>query len=158
MSSGGSTVLFRALPSTSRFTFAEKRRLKNFAQFLSRNIVNGRAFTCLITGNGELRGLNSQFLRHDYPTDVLSFPSGMDGDELGDLAISAERAEMQAQEFGHARVDEICILMLHGLLHLAGMDHQTDNGEMARAEQNWRDQLNLPTTLIARSSLVRSAP
>jgi len=156
MSPDGSTVLFRALPNQSKLTLTEKRQLKNFAHFLSQKVAEGRAFTCLITTDDELRRLNSQFLRHDYPTDVLSFPSGVEG-ELGDLAISLDRAEAQAHEFGHTRADEICILMLHGVLHLTGMDHEADNGEMARAEGKWRDQFGLPTGLISRSTLSRSA-
>jgi probable rRNA maturation factor len=157
MSSDGSTVLFRALPSKSQFTAAEKRQLRNFVQRLSQTVVYGRAFTCLITSDRELRELNSQFLGHDYATDVLSFPSNAAEGELGDLAISVERAEAQAQEFGHTRIEEICILMLHGVLHLAGMDHETDNGEMARAERKWRDQLHLPHALISRARKSRSA-
>ncbi|MBV8706161.1 MAG: rRNA maturation RNAse YbeY, partial [Acidobacteriaceae bacterium] len=73
-------------------TLTEKRRLKSFAQVLSQEVANGRAFTCLITTNEELRNLNSQFLRHDYATDVLSFPSDAAEGELGDLAISVDRA------------------------------------------------------------------
>ncbi len=157
MSSDGSTVLFRALPGKSPFTVTEKRQLRSFARRLSQDVADGRTFTCLITTDRELRSLNSQFLRHDYPTDVLSFPSSATGSELGDLAISVERAEAQAQEFGHARMDEIRILMLHGLLHLAGMDHENDGGEMARAEQRWRAHLNLPSTLISRTRKARSA-
>ncbi len=68
------------------------------------------------------------------------------------MAISADRAEAQAVEFGHTRMDELRILMLHGLLHLAGMDHEHDSGEMARAERKWRAELNLPEPLIARTS------
>ena len=59
---------------------------------------------------------------------------------------------MQAREFGHSLSDEIRILMLHGVLHLLGMDHETDRGEMARAEARWRKKLNLPASLIARAS------
>ena len=71
---------------------------------------------------------------------------------LGEIAISADRAAEQAREFGHSRLDEIRILMLHGVLHLLGMDHETDRGRMARAEARWRRKLDLPTGLIARAS------
>jgi len=94
--------------------------------------------------------LNKQFLGQDYATDVLSFPSGMPG-HLGELAISVERAEEQANSFGHTLVDEIRVLMLHGLLHLAGMDHETDRGAMSRAESKWRSHFDLPVTLISRT-------
>ena len=157
MSPGGSTVLFRALPSKSQFTITEKRQLKSLAQRLSQDVAEGRTFTCLITSDRELHKLNSQFLGHDYATDVLSFPSGTTEGELGDLAISVEHAEAQARQFGHTRLDEIRILMLHGVLHLAGMDHENDGGEMARAERRWRTQLSLPDTLISRTRKARSA-
>ncbi len=97
-----------------------------------------------------MRRLNREFLDKDYATDVLSFPSEDAG--LGDLAISAERAEEQAQEFGHSRLDEMRLLMLHGVLHLMGHDHEEDSGEMARAERKWREHFQLPPTLIARAS------
>jgi probable rRNA maturation factor len=155
MSPDGSTVLFRALPSQSQFTITEKRQLKSFAHLLSQKVAAGRTFTCLITTDVKLCSLNSEFLGHDYPTDVLSFPSGEAEGELGDLAISADRAEMQARQFGHARLDEIRILMLHGLLHLTGLDHEHDNGEMARAERRWRVHLKLPNTLISRTRKAR---
>jgi probable rRNA maturation factor len=157
MSPGGSTVLFRALPRKLRFTITEKRQLKSFAQRLSQAVAEGRKFTCLITSDDELRLLNSQFLQHDYATDVLSFPSNVAEDELGELAISVDRAEAQAQEFGHSCLDEVRLLMLHGVLHLTGMDHESDNGEMARAERKWRLQLSLPDTLISRTRKARSA-
>ena len=157
MSPDGSTVLFRALSGKSQFTATEKRQLKSFAQLLSQSVAKGRTFTCLITSDSELQNLNSQFLGHDYPTDVLSFPAGATESELGDLAVSADRAEEQAQELSHTRVDEIRVLMLHGVLHLTGMDHESDCGEMARAEQKWRAQLNLPATLISRTRKARSA-
>ena len=69
---------------------------------------------------------------------------------LGDIAISLERAHVQAREFGHTVDDEICILMLHGVLHLMGMDHERDAGAMARAEAEWRWKLRLPSALIER--------
>jgi probable rRNA maturation factor len=143
-----SSVLFGALPSELRFSGAEKRLLTDFARELSRRIAPGRVFDCLITDDAELHRLNLAFLGNDYPTDVLSFPNG---DARGEIAISIERAEAQARSFGHSRLDEIRILMLHGLLHLSGMDHENDRGEMARAEAHWRAQLGLPQTLIART-------
>jgi probable rRNA maturation factor len=150
MSPGDSTVLFKALPVRFRLTSPEKRILSNFSQTLSEDVVGGRPFTSLITNDRELQKLNRQFLGHDYPTDVLSFPSVTPGN-LGELAISVERADAQANSFGHTRVDEIRVLMLHGLLHLAGMDHETDRGAMSRAEKKWRSHFELPLTLISRT-------
>ena len=71
---------------------------------------------------------------------------------LGEIAISAGRAAEQAREYGHSTVEEIRILMLHGVLHLLGMDHESDRGEMARAEARWRRKLDLAGGLIARAS------
>ena len=146
--SPGSTLLFGAIPKQLSFSREERRALLAFGKKLSERIVAGRAFDCLLTNDAELRRLNLAFLGNDYPTDVLSFP---DPNSLGEIAISVERAEAQAQEFGHARIDEIRILMLHGVLHLAGMDHEKDSGEMSRAEEHWRTEFALPETLIARS-------
>lgn len=95
--------------------------------------------------------MNRQFLNHDYPTDVLSFPSAEQGGGLGELAISIERADAQARQYEHALLDELRVLMLHGMLHLSGMDHERDRGEMARAERKFRKDLGLPNGLIARA-------
>jgi probable rRNA maturation factor len=146
------TVLFRALPAGLKFSTNEKRTLTTFARTLGRRVVRDRSFTCLITDDSELRRLNRTFLAHDYPTDVLSFPACNSGESVGEMAISADRAEAQAVKFGHTRMEEVRILMLHGLLHLAGMDHERDSGEMALAERKWRAELNLPEPLIARTA------
>ena len=69
---------------------------------------------------------------------------------LGEVAISADRARTQAREYGHPIDAEICILMLHGVLHLLGMDHEADRGQMARAEAEWRQRLALPAGLTER--------
>jgi probable rRNA maturation factor len=144
MSASDDLVLFRRAP-----TGLKRPALKEFARALRDLIANGREFHCLISDDRELRRLNRQFLGADYATDVLSFPLNDNG-LLGELAISADRAAAQAREFGHSHLDEIRILMLHGVLHLVGMDHETDRGAMARAEARWRKKLNLPVGLIGR--------
>jgi probable rRNA maturation factor len=93
--------------------------------------------------------LNGRFRGKDEATDVLSFPTGGRG-RLGDIAISLGRARLQAREFGHSTETEVRVLMLHGLLHLLGMDHEADAGRMARAEKRWRTRLGLPGGLIER--------
>ena len=98
-------------------------------------VAGGRRFSCLLTDDRELRRLNREFLGKDYPTDVLSFPEPGPDDFLGEMAISVERAEEQARSRGHRLEEEIGILMLHGVLHLLGMDHESDRGRMARAEK-----------------------
>ena len=108
----------------------------------------------LLTGDRELRRLNRQFRGKNKATDVLSFPAPREfaGVYAGDLAISLETAERQAGEHGHALREELRILLLHGVLHLQGMDHESDHGEMAAAEARLRRQLRLPLGLIARVS------
>jgi probable rRNA maturation factor len=152
MSLGAATVLFRSLPFTVELTAEEKRLITSFARTLSARVANGRPFTCVISDDSELRRLNHAFRGRDYSTDILSFPSQQSVGDMGDMIISMERAEQQASEFGHGRTDEIRILMLHGLLHLAGMDHERDRGQMAGAERKWRQQLGLPVTVIARAT------
>ena len=83
---------------------------------------------------------------------MLSFPAG-DGKAVGvagDLAISLETAARQAARFGHSLRDEVRVLLLHGVLHLAGFDHEADAGEMAAREAELRRELGLETSLIAR--------
>jgi probable rRNA maturation factor len=142
----GSTVIFRRVPADVR-----RRAVERFALKLQDAVAKGRAFDCLITGDAELRRLNLQFRGKDEATDVLSFPLAPPAARLGDLAISLPRARTQARAFGHSTEDEIRILMLHGILHLTGLDHETDAGRMARAERLWRARLGLPTSLIERA-------
>jgi len=148
-----------------------RRNLKAFAARLEERVAAGRRFTCLLADDAELQRLNRQFLQRDYPTDVLSFPSspepagshrpgGIDGRRapgagpsagfLGEIAISLDRAAEQARERGHSLENEVEILLLHGVLHLLGMDHEKDRGRMARAERRHRQDLGLPEGLIER--------
>jgi probable rRNA maturation factor len=151
----GSTVTFRRAPSDLR-----RGPIERFARKLQTEVAHGRAFDCLISGDAELRRLNRDFRGKDYATDVLSFPAPgprppASGPSLGDIAISLPRARAQAREFGHKPEREIQILMLHGVLHLLGMDHERDRGRMARAEERWRVRLGLPHGLIERGLIER---
>ena len=105
----------------------------------------------LVTGDAEVRRLNRQFRHKDKPTDVLSFP-GMDPSFAGDIAISAATASRNARRLGHSTAEEMKVLLLHGLLHLAGYDHEHDEGQMARKEQKLRRELGLPVSLIERGN------
>jgi len=107
----------------------------------------------LLAGDATLRRLNRDFRAKDKPTDVLSFPapSGFAGTHAGDLAISLQTAHRQATEHGHTLADEVRVLLLHGLLHLSGMDHETDSGEMAARESTLRKSLKLASGLIDRT-------
>jgi probable rRNA maturation factor len=113
------------------------------------------AVDTLLTSDRTLRQLNNSFRGKDKPTDVLSFPApiAFAKKHAGDLAISIETAARQAKAFAHPTQDEVKILILHGLLHLAGEDHETDNGEMATREAALRRELHLPSTLIERTAL-----
>jgi probable rRNA maturation factor len=145
-----------SVPGESSFLFErcprgiDRRRLRLFHARLQQEVADA-AFNCLLTRDARLKQLNRDFLGHDYPTDVLSFPDAGGNGMLGDIAISVDRAAEQAAAFGHTLEEELEILLLHGTLHLMGMDHENDRGRMARAETNWRKKLGLPHGLIGRS-------
>jgi probable rRNA maturation factor len=111
----------------------------------------------LVTTNREMKSLNLRFRSRNAPTDVLSFPPGSElpARDVGDIAISAEMAAKNGKRLGHSAAEEVKILTLHGLLHLAGYDHEHDNGRMARREQQLRIQLGLPSGLIERNTVNR---
>lgn len=146
MSSDDDIPLLFSPPSRMR-----KTELRRFLAELTRRVVRGRTIACLVTNDAELRRMNKEYLRKDYATDVLSFPSTGGNGFAGDVAISIDRARAQATEQGHSLENELRILMLHGALHLAGMDHEKDSGAMARAEARWRRKLGLPAGLIERT-------
>jgi probable rRNA maturation factor len=110
----------------------------------------------LVASNAEIRSLNRRFRKKDKATDVLSFASFAPSLKrynthfAGDIAISADIAAENAARFGHTVGEEVKILVLHGILHLAGFDHQRDNGVMARKEAQLRQVLKLPSALIER--------
>jgi len=110
--------------------------------------------TVLLTTDAAIRKLNKQFRGKNKATDVLSFPAeGIGAEEIaGDLAISVTTALGQAAEQGHTLSTEIKVLILHGLLHLAGYDHEADTGQMARRERLLRGKLKLPQGLIERAA------
>lgn len=113
------------------------------------------AVSVLLTGDTEIRRLNREFRGKDKATDVLSFPALEDHGRsrlAGDLAISVETAAREATLRGHTLDTELRVLILHGVLHLAGYDHETDHGEMARKEGTLRRKLGLKHGLIARAT------
>lgn len=128
------------------------KALAGFALKASRAAGLYGAVSVLITGNSRMRRLNARFRGKSRSTDVLSFPASASSDGfVGDIAISLDIAERNARALGHSVKDEIRILMLHGILHLAGYDHESDKGEMAKKESLLRRRLALPTALIERS-------
>jgi len=129
----------------------DRAALRRFAARLRDELAGGRAFCCRITSDREVRELNRRFLGHDHPTDVLSFPSGAGIGPLGDIAIAFPYARRQAEALGHSVDVELRVLLLHGVLHLLGYDHETDRGRMRRAEERWRARFGLPHSLTARA-------
>jgi len=124
---------------------AELSRFARRAQKLAG--VSGEV-AVLITDSRGLRSLNRRFRKKDKATDVLSFPR----ETGGDIAISAQIAARNAFRHGHDTCDELKILVLHGMLHLAGYDHESDQGEMAAREAALRKRLKLPGSLIDRAA------
>jgi probable rRNA maturation factor len=106
----------------------------------------------ILTDNDEITQINREFRNIDKATDVLSFPSDpFPGAPLGSIVISVEKVEKLAKELGHTQEDEISLLFIHGMLHLLGFDHETDNGEMRKREAELVEQFNLPKSLIVRT-------
>ena len=129
--------------------------------------ARGTVSVAVVT-DARVRALNREYRRKDYATDVLSFPAedgpvpGADHarpartatlaipHHLGDIVIARGVARRQAQAAGHAEATELRVLALHGLLHLLGYDHETDEGEMARIEKRLRRKGRLHEGLIER--------
>jgi probable rRNA maturation factor len=146
-------------PSTRSNTIARsKPALTRFLHRAQKAVGLVGEVDVLLTSDEEIRRLNRTFRKKNKATDVLSFPAPKElaGQHSGDLAISIDTAARQAESFGHSLNDEVKILLLHGLLHLAGMDHEVDSGEMAAREAELRAELKLPVSLIERVSIPRS--
>lgn len=111
--------------------------------------AGGAGVTVAFVSDRTMRGLNRRWRGKSGTTDVLSFPSGQDefekseGLSLGDVVISAEQAARQAAANGLDFDGEVAQLILHGLLHLCGYDHETDGGEMNALELKLRRRLGI---------------
>ena len=111
--------------------------------------AEGAGATIVFVSNRTMRELNRRWRGKRGTTDVLSFPAGQDeferaaGATLGDVVISTERAEAQAAEHGLSFEREVEQLILHGLLHLCGYDHERDGGEMNALELRLRRRLGI---------------
>ena len=104
------------------------------------------SLSVMLTDDAGIADYNERFRGKAEPTDVLSFPSeaGSESDSghyLGDLVVSVERAAAQAAEHGHEPVEEAEVLVLHGVLHLLGHDHETDEGQMRELEARLATEL-----------------
>ncbi len=104
-----------------------------------------QAVTIAFISDRRMQELNRSFRGINRTTDVLSFPrsESFDDDSIGDIAISVEQARRQARENGLTVDQEVAQLILHGLLHLCGYDHETDDGEMNRLELRLRRRLGI---------------
>jgi probable rRNA maturation factor len=139
-------------PSTGTFPALNRPALSRFVTRARKAAALDGAVTVLLAGDMRLKELNRAWRHKNKPTDVLSFPAGENGEGVaGDLAISVETAARQAAEHGHTLDDELRILVLHGMLHLAGYDHEADKGEMRALESDLRAKLKLPVGLIERT-------
>jgi len=128
--------------------------LANFLLRARRSVGLKGSVTVVVTSSQEMRSLNARFRGKNKATDVLSFPAdppARDRGVAGEIAISADIARQNAAKLGHSAALEVKVLALHGILHLAGFDHERDNGVMARQEADLRRKLRLPCTLIERS-------
>jgi probable rRNA maturation factor len=157
------TSATRTAASGKNFCLPSVRTLNRFLAEAQSIVRLSGQVTVLLTTDAAIRKLNRRFRGKDKATDVLSFPAegsfpaeDIGTEEIaGDLAISVPTALKQAVEQNHSLTTEVKILILHGLLHLAGHDHESDNGKMARREYQLRARLNLPQGLIERATKVK---
>lgn len=154
---GGQGALPFALGTTVSATHSKSnatsaKELSRFATRVQRKLGLLGEVDISITSNREMQELNRRFRKKNKATDVLTFPSGS-GKVAGDIAISVEIAAANAGQLGHSLADEVKILILHGMLHLAGYDHETDNGEMHSREAELRCFFELPASLIERTHI-----
>ena len=149
-------------PAGSASTFSYRNSRLPSTRTLARSLAETQAavrlrgqVTVLLTTDAALRDLNRRFLGKNKPTDVLSFPATelvqIQEKIAGDIAISVETARRQAIVQSHTLSTELKTLILHGLLHLAGYDHESDSGQMHRRERQLRARLGLPLGLIERT-------
>jgi len=157
-------------PPSARLSTARLPALRAYLRRAQRAIGLCGQVSVLLSDDRTLRRLNRDYRGKDKPTDVLSFPAvdfaattraakpskksaqaPLAPIHAGDLALSLDTAARQARALGHALEVEVRILLLHGLLHLAGYDHETDHGVMAAREEALRRRFRLPVALIARA-------
>jgi probable rRNA maturation factor len=126
-------------------------RLATFGNSAQRAIGLRGNIGVVVTSSSEMKSMNGWFRGKNRPTDVLSFVAENIRGYVGDISISADIAQKNAKRLGHQTEEELKVLLLHGMLHLAGYDHETDAGEMARKEQQLRTRLGLPAILTERT-------
>ena len=106
----------------------------------------------VVTDNSTIKSINKEHRGVEKATDVLSFPyESMPKAPLGTIVISSDYVTTKAKEYGHSSDDEFALLFIHGILHLLGMDHEIDGGEMRQKEESLIAEFNLPKSLIVRT-------
>jgi len=114
--------------------------------------VTTKNIELVVCTNKYIQLLNKEFRKIDKPTDVLSFPlEEMEHFPLGSIVISIDFVKEKAKEFNHKEDEELALLFIHGLLHLAGYDHEIDDGEHRQKEEELIKKFNLPDSLIIRT-------
>jgi len=129
------------LANPNAYREVSRRALRAWlAEVLRELAPTADSFAARFASDRELRRLNRDYRGKDRPTDVLSFPgeASPEGRHLGDVVISVPTARRQAAEQGHAVDRELRTLLLHGVLHCLGYDHETDDGTMERLERRLR--------------------
>ena len=148
----------KTLPAASALG---KRDLNRFLACATEALGLTGEFSVLLTGDERLRALNLQFRGMDKPTDVLSFPALSRGRKRRPGAATWPSLwkphRSRRRTYGHTLQMEVKILILHGLLHLAGYDHERDQGQMRRRETLLRKQFALPAGLVERSQALTAS-
>ena len=133
------------LQNEEEFRF-DKSRLENIAKKLSDKDIE-----LIIINNKEMRELNAKSRGIDKSTDVLSFPlEDIPHAPLGSIVINIDKVIDASSKLGHSIEEELSLLFIHGLLHLLGYDHESDDGQMRKKEEEMIKAFNLPKSLILR--------
>lgn len=122
--------------------------------FLERiaTVLSGQEIELIFVHDDEMTQINKEFRNIDKTTDVLSFPSDpFPNAPLGSIVISVDKVQSVAQQIGHTPQDELALLFIHAMLHLLGMDHEVDGGEMRQEEERLVTLFSLPKSLIVRT-------
>ncbi len=168
----GPPVRFMAIIIHKAAAGVSQQALARFVRRARRSAGLAGQVNVMLASSREVRALNRRFRSKDAPTDVLAFPcrpSAWPGSstwvrssrsraaEAGDIVICSDIAAANARRYGHPPALEVKILILHGMLHLAGYDHEGDAGEMARKEERLRRKLGLSDGLIGRARAIVEA-
>ncbi len=123
----------------------------NTLELITKTLTD-KSVDLLVTDNSQIQKINLEYRSIDKPTDVLSFPfDNLPMAPLGSIVISSDYVEAVSAELKHSQDDELCLLYIHGLLHLLGYDHEVDDGQMRLKEQELIESFNLPKSLIIRT-------